>query len=608
MVLLFLATSGPAGAQDVVSPDPEAVEAPVLLDEAPPAAEEAEAPASGEPADAVVADPEVSAEMTEDAAPPDVGWLAVLPAVLAIGAALLFRQVIVALFLGVWIGAWIASGNVATGWFTGLFETIQVYVLGALADPDHAAIILFTLMIGGVVGLIQRNGGTAAIVGVATRWARSAGRGQVATAVLGTAIFFDDYANTLIVGGTMRPITDRLRVSREKLAYIVDSTAAPIACLALATTWIGYQVGLIGTAVEALPNYDEGAYSIFFNSLAYAFYPILALFFVYLVAFTKRDFGPMLAAERRSRETGQLYRPGSNAEAAEAESEAMVPPPDAPQRLINAVLPIAVLVGGVLVGLFLTGRASVAEAGDAMTFSNVMGAADSYKAMMWASLASVLVAVVLTVSQRILTLTEAVDAWYAGMKTMLLAIIILILAWSLAGVNEALGTADVLVSALSGTLNPGFVPFIVFLLAAATAFATGSSWGAMGILMPLVIPLVWGVLSADGGDPAASLHILYSSVSAVLAGSVWGDHCSPISDTTILSSLASSCDHIDHVRTQIPYALTVGAAALFLGTLPTGFGVPWWIMMPVCAVVLVAVIRFVGQPVEPVAEEVPASV
>ena len=548
------------------------------------------------------------AAASEEAVPPDVGWLAVLPAVLAIAAALAFRQVIVALFLGVWLGAWIVTGDPALGWFTGLFATVQVYVLGALADSDHASIIIFTLMIGGAVGLIQKNGGTAAIVGVATRWARSAGRGQLATALLGTAIFFDDYANTLIVGGTMRPITDRLRVSREKLAYIVDSTAAPMACLAFVTTWIGYQVGLIGTAVAALPDYDEGAYSVFLNSIPYSFYPVLALFFVFAIALSRRDFGPMLAAERRARRTGQLFRPGSNAEAAQAEAEAMEPPPEAPKRLVNAVLPIVVLVAGVLVGLWITGRQAVAEAGDPATLQNVIGAANSYAAMMWASLGAVLTAVVLTVGQRILTLSEAMDAWYAGMRSMLLAVVILVLAWALAGVNEALGTADVLVSALSGTLSPGFVPALVFLLAAATAFSTGSSWGTMGILMPLVIPLAWGVLAADGLHTSGEYnHIIYSTVSAVLAGAVWGDHCSPISDTTILSSLASSCDHIDHVRTQLPYALTVGGVALLLGTVPTGFNAPWWLMMPICAAVLLAVVRFVGRPVEdPAAVDDPA--
>ena len=585
-----------AKAQDVSVPagvDSSAVEAPVTLDGEP-------AVGPGAVAVPVEAAPVESAEAAEPGeATPDVGWLAIVPALLAIAAALLFRQVIVALFLGVWVGAWIVSGDVLTGWFTGLFSTIVAYILPALADSDHAAILIFSMMIGGTVGLIQKNGGTAAIVDVVTKWARSAGRGQFATAVLGVTVFFDDYANTLIVGGTMRPITDRLRISREKLAYLVDSTAAPVACLAFVTTWIGYEVGLIGDAVAKLPGYDEAAYSIFLGSIPYSFYPLLALFFVFTITLTKRDFGPMLAAERRARQTGQLFRPGSTAEAAQAESELLEPPADAPKRLINALLPIGVLVAGVLIGLWITGRAAVAEEGMEMTLQNIVGSANSYTAMMWASLASVVVAVLLSVTQRILTLEEAMDAWYAGMRSMLLAVIILILAWSLSNVNDALGTATWLTERLSDTLSPGIVPALVFLLAAATAFATGSSWGTMGILMPLVIPLAWGVLAADGLHTSGDYtHIIYSTVSAVLAGAVWGDHCSPISDTTILSSLASQCDHIDHVRTQLPYALTVGVVGLLLGTIPTGYNVPWWVMLPICAAVLFAIIRFVGQPVE----------
>ena len=575
---------------------PDAADAPVTLDGAPVGAD---APLPAADPDAVVAPDLAEAAADEDAPARDVGWLSILPALLAIAAALVFRQVIVALFLGVWLGSWIVTGDLWLGWATGLFATIQTYILDALADSDHAAIILFSMMIGGTVGLIQKNGGTAAIVALVTRWARTAGRGQFATAVLGVAIFFDDYANTLIVGGTMRPITDRLRVSREKLAYIVDSTAAPIACLAFVTTWIGYQVGLIGNAVDKLPGYDEGAYSIFLGSIPYSFYPILALFFVFSITLSKRDFGPMLKAERRARQTGQLFRPGSTAEAAQAESELLEPPAEAPKRLVNALLPIAVLVAGVLVGLWITGRASVLESGGEMSVKNVIGEANSYTAMMWASLASVVVAVLLSVGQRILTLEQAMEAWFAGMRSMLLAVVILVLAWSLSNVNDALGTAGWLTDQLSGTLSPGVVPALVFLLAAATAFATGSSWGTMGILMPLVIPLAWGVLAADGLHTSGEYtHIIYSTVSAVLAGSVWGDHCSPISDTTILSSLASQCDHVDHVRTQLPYALTVGAVALLLGTLPTGYNVPWWVMMPICAAVLLAVVRFVGKPVE----------
>ena len=517
------------------------------------------------------------------------GWFSIVPPLLAILVALVFRHVIPALFLGIWVGAWGIAGLSFPGLIQGLFEGFQIYVRGALADGDHASIILFTLMIGGMVGIISKNGGTQGIVNKIVLWANTAQRGQLVTWLLGLVVFFDDYANTLVIGKTMRPVTDKLRISREKLAYIVDSTAAPVASLALVTTWIGYEVGLIGNAADKLGGLSESAYSIFLNSLAYSFYPILALFFVFLVGFTQRDFGPMLRAERRSRRTGQLF--STAAEARDEEEDKMLTPiPGKPQRGMNAIIPVLVLVAGVIIGLFLTGE------GDSLR--DIIGSADSYIALLWASLAGVLVAAVLSISQRILTLTETIDSWYAGLKSMMFAMIILILAWALSSVTEVLHTADYLVSILGESLNPGFIPALIFLLAAATGFSTGSSWGAMGILMPLVIPLTWAVMESNGIADPDHYYILYSTVSCVLAGSVWGDHCSPISDTTILSSMASSCDHIDHVRTQLPYAVSVGVVAVLLGTLPTGFGFPWWIALPLGATTLFLLLRFAGKKVE----------
>ncbi|NBC19079.1 MAG: Na+/H+ antiporter NhaC family protein, partial [Bacteroidetes bacterium] len=228
------------------------------------------------------------------------GWWSIVPPVLAILVALAFKRVIPALFLGVWVGAWVAIELSLTGLWRGLLEAFQVYVLTALADPDHAAIILFSLMIGGMVGIISKNGGTQGIVNKIVRWAKTPRKGQIATGILGLSIFFDDYANTLVVGNTMRPVTDRLRISREKLAYIVDSTAAPVSCLAFVTTWIGYEVGIIGEAVAKIPGFNESAYSIFLNSIPYSFYPILAIFFVFSVANSRRDFGAMYRAEYRA--------------------------------------------------------------------------------------------------------------------------------------------------------------------------------------------------------------------------------------------------------------------------------------------------------------------
>lgn len=515
------------------------------------------------------------------------GWLSIVPPILAIVVALIFKRVIPALFLGLWVGAVTVASFTFQGLFMGLLNTFEVYVLKVFIDPDHAAIILFSCMIGGMVGIISKNGGMQGVVNLIVKWATDPKKGQIATGALGLSIFFDDYANSLVVGNTMRPVTDRLRISREKLAYIVDSTAAPVACLALVTTWIGYEVGMIGTAVDKIDGLEGSAYAFFLSSIPYSFYPLLAIFFVFLVSFSRRDFGPMYKAEVRARTLNQVISPEAQIDEEAAESKETRPVEGKPHRAINAIIPVLVLVIGVLVGLYVTG--------DGESMKDIIGSSDSFKSLMWASLLGVVVAGVMSSAQRILTISEVVESWYAGLKGMLFAMIILIMAWALSAITDDLHTASFLVSVLGDALHPGVVPTIVFLLAAATAFSTGSSWGTMGILMPLVIPLTWAVMAGAGMVAAHDYHILYSSISAVLAGAVWGDHCSPISDTTILSSMASGCDHIDHVRTQLPYALLVGGVAIFGGTLPVGFGFPWWASLALGATMLVVVLRYFGK-------------
>ena len=535
----------------------------------------------------LVGDGRIVAEASTRAIP---GWVSILPPLLAILIALIIRNVIPALFLGLWFGAMAVNGFSITGAFTGMFDAFQVYLLTALFDEGRLSIILFSFMIGGMVGIISKNGGMQGVVDRIVPLAGSPKKGQAATGLLGLVVFFDDFANTLVVGNTMRPVTDRLRVSREKLAYLVDSTAAPVACVALVTTWIGYEVGLIAEAVDLIDGYDEAAYAVFLNSIAYNFYPLLAIVFVFIVAFSGRDFGPMYEAEVRARTTGQVLSPNARVDESAGASSNLAAVDDRPHRAINAALPVLVLVGGVLTGLYVTGS------GD--NLSDIVGSADSYKALMWASLSAVVVAAALSISQGILTLADTVDAWYAGLKTMLLGMIILCMAWALSDVTNVLNTGGYLVGALGDALAPGLVPAIVFVLSAAIAFATGSSWGTMGILMPLVLPLTWAVLQANDMANPENFPIIYSSVASVLAGSVWGDHCSPISDTTILSSVASGSDHIAHVRTQLPYALFVGGVGLLIGTVPTGFGFPWWLALVIGAAVLWVAHRYLGKSVD----------
>jgi len=520
-------------------------------------------------------------------------WVAIVPPLLTIAVALTIKRVIPALFIGIWVGAWIINDFGLVGIWTGLLDTFQVFVANALANPDHAAIVLFSMMVGGMVSIITRNGGMQGIVNHIVEWADSARHACVATWALGVAIFFDDYANTLVVGNTMRPVTDSMRVSRAKLAYIVDSTAAPVACIAIVTTWIGYEIGLIGDSLSKMDGLETEAYLLFLNTLPYSFYPILAIIFVFMVASSGRDFGPMLESERRAQMHGSDHDEPVRTSAQEVESLTAIK--GKPQRAFNAYIPVLVMVFGVVIGLYVTGMEASADIVEP-TLKDIIGNANSYTALMWASLCSMMTAAVLSMSQRILDLEEVVNAWVHGVGAMLMAMIILILAWSLGEVTDILKTAEFLTGVLGDTLPVFLLPTIVFILAAIAAFATGSSWGAMGILFPLVMPLTWAVMTAQGQAGPEHMHILYSSISAILAGAVWGDHCSPISDTTILSSLASGCDHIEHVRTQLPYALTVGGTAILFGSLMTALGSPWWLGISLGLLVLWLILRFYGKP------------
>ncbi|MCB1182429.1 Na+/H+ antiporter NhaC family protein [bacterium] len=525
----------------------------------------------------------------EAAAAAHHGWLSVVPPVLAIGLALWKREVLPALFLGLFTGVVILEGNPLTA----LLRVGDTHLVDALADHDHAAILMFTAILGGMVGVLSRSGATEGIV----HWlsARVGGRrgGQTATAAMGTVIFFDDYANTLLVGATMRPLTDRLRISREKLAWLVDSTAAPVTTVAIISTWIGFEVGLIQ---EAMAKLDQGsrAYTFFLETIPYSFYPLLTLLMVYLVALSGRDFGPMLRAERRALHEGHVLRPGAKP-ASDAPVAAAASGDDPVHPLVAGVPILAVIVTTAL-GLYLNGRAAASAKGIAAPgVREALDNADSFAVLMWAALAGAGLAIALTTATRRHDLADALDAFVEGAKSMVVAIAILLLAWSLSAVCDALGTADFLIEAARGGLSARLLPILVFVLAAAVSFATGTSWGTMGILMPIVYQLGLQLPVDAGLDPVTATHIHLASVSAVLAGAVFGDHCSPISDTTILSSLATGSDHVDHVRTQLPYALSIAAVAALVGYLPVGYGVSPWISLGLGALVVTVLVLRLGR-------------
>jgi len=467
-------------------------------------------------------------------------------------------------------------------------------MLEALTQSGHMAIIIFSMLIGAMVNIITRNGGMKGVVNILSRYANNPRSGQFVTWLLGIAIFFDDYANTLVVGNTMRPVTDRLKISREKLAYIVDSTAAPIAAIAFVTTWIGAELSYIQDGIATI-GIDESPYNVFINSLAYSFYPIFALIFILILIRKQVDFGPMYNAEKNARLSIAKYKDDNDTSFSNQLNELEVPEHIKP-RWYNAAIPVFIVIFGTFAGLLYTGWNQEVWNDEAIGFSKklsiIIGNSDSYKALLWSSVSGVLIAILLTVTQKILNLKNTVDSMINGFRTMLTAIVILILAWSIALVTKHLHTADFISQLMvSVNISPQFIPALTFILAALVAFSTGSSWGTMAILYPLILPASWLIAQNYGLEHGGSLDIFHNVVSAVLAGSVLGDHCSPISDTTILSSLASSCNHIDHVRTQLPYALTVGGVAIFVGTIPSAFGISSWFLFPAGFIILYIIVR-----------------
>ncbi len=520
-------------------------------------------------------------------------WESIIPPVLAIGLALVTRQVIVALLLGVWTGAIIIEGNA----FFAFLRVGDQYLLNALADKDHASIILFTTILGGMVGVLSRSGATEGIVHWLSKHVRGRRGAMGSTAAMGTLIFFDDYANTLLVGSTMRPLTDRLKVSREKLAWLVDSTAAPVTTVAVISTWVGFEVGLIQDAMARLSDGGQ-AYTFFLRSLPYSYYPLLTLFFVYLLSITGRDFGPMLVAEKRAVEDGFVLRPGSQPACdapvvSDSNSDTVDVKPAHPAM---AGIPILSVILTTAAGLFFGGRQGAISAGiTSPGLREILNNADSFSVLIWAALVGGVVSILMAYLSGRLNLVEALEGYVDGTKSMVMAVTILILAWSLSAVCEQLDTAGFLVGVSEQILSAHFLPTVVFILAAAVSFATGTSWGTMAILMPLVYPLGLELPAAAGLSEAVATHIHLAAISAVLAGAVFGDHCSPISDTTIMSSLACGADHVDHVRTQLPYSLTVGLVAVLLGYLPVGFGLSPWLSLVMGMVTLVLIVWKFGK-------------
>ena len=527
-------------------------------------------------------------------------WLSILPPLVAIVMAFLIKEVYSSLFTGILVAAAIIAyyngANAFLAIFVGILDIVDTYVITTISDSGHTSVIVFLMLIGATVAIVSLNGGMKGLVGWLSKHAKTPRSGQIVTFIMDICIFFDDYANTLVVGSTMRPLAKKLRVSKEKLAFIVDSTAAPVGALALVTTWIGAELSYIEEGIKVI-GIDESPYSLFIASIPYRFYPIFMLSFVLIIALTGRDYGPMFHAEQRARR-GEGYAEETLGRNADSEIE-----PDASieGKWYNAVVPILVLIIGTVIGIVVTGYSADVWATDKSFGSKLMttvGGADSYVALLWSSIASTIVAIVMTSIQKVLNFRQSMEAMMVGFKIMLPATVVLILAWTLALMTKYMHTADFVSSALiEWNVTPLLLPALTFVLAVIIAFSTGTSWGTMAILYPLVLPVTWHLTSNAGYAYNDGMTVLLDVISCILAGAVMGDHCSPISDTTIMSSTSTGCNHLEHVRTQMPYALTVGGVSL-VWIIFSSLGVPAWLLLILGIVALWTIVRFVGKRVE----------
>ena len=441
----------------------------------------------------------------------DGTWVSMVPPLVAIGLAVVLRHAVLSLCLGVYVGILISQDLQPVISLQRFFDT---YIPNAIGNSSRVAILIFCLLLSGMVTIVASSGGLRGLSQMIGRAASTSQRAQIGTWFFGMVMFVDDYANSLLVGSTLRPTMDRLKISREKLAFLVDSTAAPVASLAVISSWIAAEVSFVSNEFSRL-GIDQNPFQVIVESLQYRYYPILMLVFVLVIAVSQRDFGPMLTAERL----------------------AQTPPASIPlhdgnlfeRRVINsahyengqwydAFLPISVTILTIVFGMYFDGLVQL-QKHDSHTsheFWKIFGEARAAIVLVWSSVAGCFTAIALSVLKRTLTLKEAIEALFQGMKMVLPALVVLILAWAISDICYELGTAKYL-AGFGGAVSSSFLPAMVFVIAAVASFATGSSWGTMGILFPLVIPMAYSI----GGeniliDDSAAIRLARVEVVIVL--------------------------------------------------------------------------------------------
>lgn len=523
-------------------------------------------------------------------------FMSIIPAVIAIILAFKLKNVYTALGFGLYSGLVIIGLRAGLGVkaFLVAILNIPIFMIQSLGDSWNAGIVIQVLLIGGLVVLISYTGGLRAMANKLSKYGKTRFSAQLITWLMGIIIFFDDYANALIVGPVMRPITDKANVSREKLSFIIDATAAPITGLVLVSTWIGFEVSLISEQLTNLNITQTSAMELFVNSLPYRFYNILMLIFIVLTIYLNREFGPMLKAEKRA-QSGEVKKKSSH----EINNDASFKQIEGYQaKAYEGIIPLLTLIFSAFILFFTNGLSTMIADGqtplaNGFTFKVVVDAysnSDASIVIAQAAFLAIVVALAISTIRGAYKIGEGLNITFEGASTLLPTVFVLLFAWSLGSImsDSYLDAGGFIAGTLGSFLPYQLIPVIIFLTAGIMAFATGTSFGTMGILFPLAMPLVWSA------NP--DIAFLTITVGSILTGTIIGDHCSPISDTTILSSAGSDIDHLDHVTTQMPYAITVGIVSAF-GYVLAGFGINPFIIIILGTLSLAAILFLIGEKI-----------
>ena len=501
-----------------------------------------------------------AAETTDYVPSMHATFWALIPPVVAIVLALITKEVYSSLFIGILVGALFYSGFSFEGTITHIFQDGFIAVL---SDGNNVGIIIFLIILGTMVSMMNRAGGSAAFGRWASKHIKTRVGAQLATVILGVLIFIDDYFNCLTVGSVMRPVTDKHQVSRAKLSYLIDATAAPVCIIAPISSWAAAVTGFVE---------GEDGLALFVQAIPYNFYALLTLLMLVTISIMKVDYGPMALHEKNAQK-GDLFTIKESAYA-----QTQVESANARGRVIDLVIPIVTLIICCVIGMLYTG--DFFEGVDFVTaFSNSVAS----EGLVLGSSCALVITIILYVARRVLSFKDCMSCLPEGFKAMVPAILILSMAWTLKAMTDSLGAAEFVAGVMAqcaGSLM-SLLPAIIFIVGCFLAFATGTSWGTFGILIPIVVAVF------ENSNPT----LMVISISACMAGAVCGDHCSPISDTTIMASAGAQCDHVTHVSTQLPYALSI-AVISFITYIFAGFIQNPWVCLPIGIVLTLAFLWF----------------